>query len=119
MSIKVYQYPKCSTCRKAIKWLEANNIAYESINIVDQPPTRSALEDMWQKSGQPLRKLFNTSGQSYRQGNFKERLGSMTETEALTALSEDGKLIKRPLVDAGPKVLVGFNEDNYQDSLGD
>ena len=118
MPIKVYQYPNCSTCRKAIKWLKTRNIDFESINIVDHPPTRSALEDLWQKSGQPLRKLFNTSGQSYRQGNFKDRLASMTDTEALTALSEDGKLIKRPLVDAGPTVLVGFNEDHFKDSLG-
>ena len=117
MSVKVYQYPKCSTCRKALKWLEAEGIEVESIDITAAPPSKTALKRYWKASGLPLKKLFNTAGQSYRKGGFKDRLPTMSEADQLAALAADGKLIKRPLVVAGDTVLVGFSADRYADAF--
>jgi arsenate reductase len=113
MAVTVYQYPKCSTCRKALAFLKARGVAYQAIDIVEHPPSRAAIEALWKRSGLPLRKLFNTSGVSYREGRFGERLGTMTDAEALDALAADGKLIKRPLVEGPGFVLVGFDEAAY------
>src|SRR5262245_10381721 len=107
MAVTVYQYPKCSTCRKALKWLDAHGVRYESVNIVERPPARSTLGRALQHAGLPLRALFNTSGESYRNGGFKERLPVLSQAEALSALAQDGKLIKRPLLIDGERVLVG------------
>jgi arsenate reductase len=116
--LKVYQYAKCSTCRNALRWLDAHGIAYESIDIVTSPPPAPVLERVLKQSGLPLQRLFNTSGQSYREGNYRERLQQMTRDEALTALAADGKLIKRPVV-LGPELaLVGFDPDAYASALG-
>jgi arsenate reductase len=110
---KVFQYPKCSTCRKALKWLGDHGIAYDQTDLVATPPNLTTLRDLHKRSGQPIAKLFNTSGESYRAGNYKARLAKMTDSEALAALAADGKLIKRPIVDAGNHVLIGFQEDAY------
>jgi arsenate reductase len=118
MAKKVYQYPKCSTCRKALKWLDERDLAYEKTDLVAAPPSLATLRDLLRRSGLPVAKLFNTSGESYRAGNFKARLATMSEAEALAALASDGKLIKRPIVDAGKTVLVGFDEDAYAKTLG-
>jgi arsenate reductase (glutaredoxin) len=112
--VTVWQYPKCSTCRKALGWLTGHDVAVESIDIVKAPPSASKLRDLWKRSGLPIAKLFNTSGESYRAGGFKEKLKTMSEGDALAALAADGKLIKRPLLDAGAEVLVGFREDDYR-----
>lgn len=118
MTVKVYHYPKCSTCRKALAWLDAHGVAYESIDIVKSPPTKTALKAHAKTSGLPLRRFFNTSGQSYRDGGFKDRLGTMSDAEAIDALAADGKLIKRPIVIAGDTVLVGFSEPEYAAAFG-
>lgn len=115
---KVYQYPKCSTCRKALKWLSEHDVAYEATDLVATPPSAATLRDLHKRSGLPIARLFNTSGESYRAGKFKERLTKMTDAEALAALAADGKLIKRPIVDAGSSVLVGFQEEMYAAQLG-
>jgi arsenate reductase (glutaredoxin) len=115
---KVYQYPKCSTCRKALKWLDAHGVAYEQSDLVATPPSLRELKDLHRRSGLPVAKLFNTSGESYRAGNFKAKLATMTESQALAALSADGKLIKRPILDTGDTVLVGFAEEAYAAKLG-
>jgi arsenate reductase len=112
-SITVWQYPKCSTCRKALKWMDAHGVKAEQPDITKTPPSASKLRELWKRSGLPIARFFNTSGESYRSGGFKERLKSMSESEALAALAADGKLIKRPLVDTGSAVLVGFDEDAY------
>ncbi len=117
-TIKVYEYARCGTCKKALKWLDAQGLAYEKIAIVDAPPTTAQHKEVMEKGGVPLKKLFNTSGQSYRQGGFKERLPQMSEEEALKALAADGKLIKRPLLIRGDIALVGFKEADYQVKLG-
>lgn len=117
MPVRVYQYPKCGTCRKALKWLGNQGIAFEAIDLVAHPPSAKALKDMHQRSGVPLVKFFNTSGDSYRNGKFKERLRTLTDAQMFAALAADGKLIKRPLIDNGKDVLVGFNEEAYQAKL--
>lgn len=117
MTIQVYQYPKCGTCRKALKWLDANGIAYESIDIVATPPSRAVLARAYDLAGVPVRKMFNTSGQSYRQGGFKDKLATMSDAEALDALAADGKLIKRPLVLGDGFALVGFREQEWRQAL--
>lgn len=109
----VYQYPKCSTCRKALAWLDANGFRYTKSDLVQAPIELGALRDIHRRSNLPMSRLFNTSGESYRAGGFKDRLPTMTLEDALSALSKDGKLVKRPIVDAGAVVLVGFDPELY------
>jgi len=116
MKPTIYQYPACSTCRKALKWLDAKGIAYDTVHIVDKPPSEKLLKKAL-AAGVPLKKLFNTSGESYKAGNFKDKLPAMTEAEAVKALAADGKLIKRPFVVAGDVVLTGFDEEAWQAEL--
>lgn len=113
----VYHYPACSTCKKALRWLDDNGIAYDAHNIATAPPTEAWLRDAWQASGLPLQRFFNTSGQSYRNGGFSELLKTMSDDDALAALAADGMLIKRPLLRQGATVLVGFKEDAWQQAL--
>jgi arsenate reductase len=109
----VYQYPKCSTCRKALKWLDQHGVAYDKTDLVADPIPLAKLKELHRRSGLPVARFFNTSGESYRNGNFKERLKSLSENEALAALAKDGKLVKRPILDLGKQVLVGFDERAY------
>ncbi|MEM9193108.1 MAG: arsenate reductase family protein [Myxococcota bacterium] len=118
MSLTVYHYAKCSTCKKAIKWLDARGLEYKLIDIVEKPPSKSALKKIAKAADLPPTKLFNTSGMSYRSGNFKEKSKSMSADEIFTALAADGKLIKRPLVSGDGVALVGFKEPTYEDALG-
>lgn len=117
MTIKMYEYSRCGTCRKATKWLSANDVEHTTIPIVDTPPSKAALTKMWKRSGLPIRKFFNTSGGSYREGGFKDRLATMSDKEAIECLAADGMLIKRPLLDTGDKVLVGFRESDWSSTL--
>lgn len=114
----VYQYPKCSTCRKALKFLDAEGVGHTTKDIVSSPPSKTALKRALELSGLPINKLFNTSGQSYRLGGFKDKLRSMSDEQALAALAADGKLIKRPLVIGDDFALVGFREDDWRRTLG-
>jgi arsenate reductase (glutaredoxin) len=107
--IHVYQYPKCSTCRKALSWLDGHGIKYQARDLVSEPIPLGTLKEMLRRSKLPIGRFFNTSGESYRAGHFKERLRTMSEGEALSELAKDGKLVKRPIVDAGRFVLVGFD----------
>jgi arsenate reductase len=116
--MRVYQYPKCGTCRKALKFLDAEGVDYRAEDILTNPPSKALLKKALERSGLPVRRFFNTSGQSYRQGGFKEKLATMTDAQALAALAADGKLIKRPLVVEDDFVLVGFREDEWRDALG-
>jgi len=115
--IRAYHYPQCSTCKKALKWLAAHKVEVELIDIVQHPPSKTELREVLKSAGIPLRKLFNTSGVSYREGRFGERLATMTEAEAIDALAKDGKLIKRPLLLGKGVALVGFDEQAYGDAL--
>ena len=116
MVTKVFHYPNCSTCRKALKWLDAQGVAYEAVDIVAAPPTKAELQRAL-KAGLPLKRLFNTSGQSYRDGGWGRKIDGIGEAEALAALTADGKLIKRPFVLAGERTLVGFDEAKYADAF--
>ena len=112
--LTVYHYPKCSTCRRALKWLEQRAITHEQVDIVDRPPSKAVLEKALAAQGGTLRALFNTSGQSYRDGNFKERLPTLRTDEALELLAADGKLIKRPLAISQHLALAGFDETAWE-----
>lgn len=112
--ITIYQYPRCSTCRRALKWLDDHQVPYQSVNLVEKPPSKARLKEILARNGLPVRRLFNTSGQSYREGGFKERLAQMSEADALAALAADGKLIKRPIAIGEDFALVGFQEEAYR-----
>jgi arsenate reductase (glutaredoxin) len=113
MSLTLYWYPKCGTCRKAKKWLDEHNIAYNEIHIVENPPTRQEIAEMYQLSGLELKRFFNTSGQKYRDLGLKDKIPQSSENELLDLLSSDGMLIKRPIVTDGTKVTVGFKEEDF------
>lgn len=112
MAIRVYEYSKCSTCRKALKFLEARGIAHAAVPIVDSPPSVAELKTMLGHVG--LKRLFNTSGVQYRELGIAEKLKTMSEAEALALLSKNGKLIKRPFVLLKDRGLVGFQEAEWK-----
>ncbi len=111
------EYPKCSTCKKAKAWLQANNIDFEDRHIAEETPTAEELKLWAEKSGDGLRKFFNTSGMKYRELGLKDKLGSMTEDEMAELLSSDGMLIKRPLLIGGETVLRGFREKEWSEKI--
>ncbi len=115
--VKVFHYAGCSTCRKARQWLEAHGIEHELVEIVAHPPSVAQLRRAQKLADLPVRKLFNTAGQSYRQGDFKTRLPQMSEADALSALAADGKLVKRPLLLGEDVALVGFRPDDWASAL--
>ncbi len=110
-------YSKCTTCRKAKKWLDDNNIAYELRDIKSDNPTLEELTEWYKKSGLPLKKFFNTSGLVYKSLDLKNKLPGMTEDEMLKLLSTDGMLVKRPLLIGDDFVLVGFQENDWIDKI--
>lgn len=111
--MKFICYPKCSTCQKAQKWLDANGISYELRDIKEQNPTLEELTEWYKRSGLPLKKFFNTSGLLYRSMDLKNKLADMTEQEQLELLASDGMLVKRPIVITDDLVLVGFKEADW------
>ncbi|WP_261130394.1 arsenate reductase family protein [Bacillus sp. Marseille-Q3570] len=113
MSLTVYEYPSCSTCKKAKKWLDENGVAYEDVHIVENTPSKEELTSFYQKSGLELKKFFNTSGKKYRELGMKDRLKDSSEEELLELLASDGMLVKRPIVTDGKTVTVGFKEDQF------
>ena len=110
-------YPKCTTCQKAQKWLDANRVAYEVRHIKDENPTVDELKAWQKRSGLPLRKFFNTSGLQYKALNLKDRLPAMSEEEQFALLASDGMLVKRPILVGDGFVLVGFKEDAWRAAL--
>ena len=108
------QYPKCSTCQKAKKWLDANKITYADRNIKEENPTYDEIKEWHQKSGLPLKKFFNTSGMLYKEMKLKDKLPEMTEEEQYRLLATDGMLVKRPLLIGEDFVLVGFKEAEWE-----
>lgn len=110
-------YPKCSTCRKAVKWLDEHSIPYEYRDITLQNPTSEELAAWHARSGLPIRRLFNTSGMLYRQMGLKDRLPGMSDEECYQLLSTDGMLVKRPLLVGADLVLVGFREAEWEQRL--
>ncbi len=113
--LKVYEYSKCSTCRNALKFLDAKKIPYEKIDITAQAPSVSELRTMLSAQKGNLKALFNTSGEVYRAEKISEKLPKMSEAEALSLLSKNGRLVKRPFVLNGKNGLVGFKEAEWKE----
>jgi arsenate reductase (glutaredoxin) len=114
--ITIYEYEGCSTCRKALKFLDARKLKYERVPIVENPPSRKELKAMLGHVGE-LRRLFNTSGLLYRELKLGEKLKTMSEEQALDLLSRHGKLVKRPFVLLKDKGLLGFDEAEWEKAL--
>lgn len=111
------EYPKCSTCQKAKKWLDENGFSYEDRNIKEQNPTADELRAWHKMSGLELKRFFNTSGLLYKSMQLKSKLPSMSEEEQYELLSSDGMLVKRPIIVDGSTVLVGFREAEWEKDL--
>ena len=111
-------YERCSTCKKAKNWLDEHNIPYDLRPIKEQNPGESELREWQKRSGLPLKRFFNTSGQLYRELGLKDRIPDMTEDEIFSILSTDGMLVKRPMFIADDFVLVGFKEAEWEEKLG-
>lgn len=111
------EYPKCTTCKKAKKFLEDNNISFDARHIKEENPTAEELRLWHEKSNLPLKKFFNTSGLVYRGLGLKDKLADMSEKEQYELLATDGMLVKRPIIVGEGFVLVGFNENNWTEKL--
>ena len=108
------EYPKCSTCQKAKKWLDGKQFSYEDRHIVEQNPTAVEIKEWVNLSGLPLKRFFNTSGMKYRELELKDKLPTMTEEEQYNLLATDGMLVKRPILVGGDFVKVGFREKEWE-----
>lgn len=115
--IKVYCYSKCTTCKKALKWLDENGIEHEVLDIKEEHPDETALREYYAMSGLPLKRFFNTSGMQYRELGLSKKLPDMTEDEQFSLLASDGMLVKRPLVVGDGFVLTGFKEGEWEEKL--
>ena len=111
------EYPKCSTCKKAKKWLDDHNIKYEDRHIIDDNPTFDELKEWYHKSNLDIKRFFNTSGMLYKEMNLKDKLPNMNEDEMLEILSTNGMLVKRPLIISDDVILTGFKEKEWEDNL--
>jgi len=114
MTYKFISYPKCTTCQKAKKWLNDHEIQYDERHIKEQNPSAIELEQWWKKSQLPLKKFFNTSGLVYKAMQLKDKLPTMSEAEMLDVLATDGMLVKRPILVADDRVLVGFKDSEWE-----
>ena len=117
MSKLFINYPKCSTCKKAEKFLKENNVEFINRNIVEENPSAEELALWIERSGLEPKKLFNTSGVLYREMNLKDKVKTMSKEEMIEILSTNGMLVKRPLLVTDDKVLVGFKEENYKEII--
>ena len=115
--MKVLCYSKCTTCKKALAWLEEQGVAYDLRDIKGENPSAEELELWWKMSGLPLKKFFNTSGLQYKALNLKDKLPGMSEEEQIALLASDGMLVKRPLLVADDYVLTGFRQAEWEEKL--
>lgn len=111
------EYPRCTTCQKAKKWLDEHNVIYNDRHIVENNPSYDELKDWYVRSGLPLKKFFNTSGLLYKEMQLKDKLPDMSEQEQLELLATNGMLVKRPLIIEDNMVLVGFKEAEWAEHL--
>ncbi len=111
------EYPKCSTCQKAKKWLENHNIEFVDRHIIENNPSENELKEWIPKSGKELKKWFNTSGMKYKELNLKEKLANMSEEEKIKMLASDGMLVKRPILITENNILIGFKEEEWEKVL--
>ena len=115
--IKVYCYSKCSTCKKALKWLDDRGGAYEKIDLKENNPGEAELRENHAKSGLPLKRFFNTSGMIYRDMELSKKLPAMSDDEQFALLASDGMLVKRPLLVKDDTVLTGFREKEWEEII--
>ena len=111
------EYPKCSTCQKAKRWLENHNIEFADRHIIENNPSENELKEWIPKSGKELKKWFNTSGMKYKELNLKEKLTNMSEEEKIKMLASDGMLVKRPILITENNILIGFKEEEWEEVL--
>jgi arsenate reductase len=116
--LKIYTYAKCDTCRKAVKFLRANEVEFEEIPIRETPPSPAELRAMLEARGGELRRLFNTAGQDYKALGLSTKLPAMSESDALDLLAKNGNLVKRPFALGDGVHLVGFDETAWREALG-
>ena len=112
--IQFYWYPKCSTCRKAKKWLDEHQVEYGTIDMIQNIPSAEQLKKWLEESSLPVRRFFNTSGKLYRESGLKERIDEMTTDELAAELAKNGMMIRRPILDNGHEVTLGFKEEAFQ-----
>ncbi|MBU9727908.1 arsenate reductase family protein [Diplocloster modestus] len=117
MNVLFIEYPKCSTCQRAKKWLQAHEVSFDDRHIKDERPTASELKDWVARSGLPVRRFFNTSGMVYKELGLKDKLPDMSEDEMIEVLASDGMVVKRPLIVGSDFVLVGFKEKEWEAKL--
>ena len=117
MEVTVLCYSRCSTCKKALKWLDENGIAYNERPIKEENPSKEELAEWYKKSGLPLKRFFNTSGNVYKELGLKDKLKDMTEQEQYEILATNGMLVKRPVVVTDDTVLLGFKEEEWKKLL--
>ena len=115
--LKVYCYSKCTTCKKALKWLDEHGVAYELLDIKTDHPDEDALRKYHAMSGLPLKRFFNTSGQIYRDMELSKKLSAMSDDEQFALLATDGMIVKRPLLVGADFVLTGFKEAEWEEKL--
>ncbi|MGM5630711.1 arsenate reductase family protein [Apibacter raozihei] len=115
--IHIVCYPNCSTCKKALKWLDEHNLEFEERNIAIQNPSESELKSWKEKSNYPLSKFFNTSGKVYKELNLKDKVKEAKDEELYSLLASNGMLVKRPLLVTDSFVLVGFKPEEWEDKL--
>lgn len=113
--MQILCYPGCTTCKKAVKWLDEKGVEYEYRDIKEKNPKKSELKKWIKASGLPVKKFFNTSGQLYREMQLKDKLPEMSEADMIDLLATDGMLVKRPLLITDDKVLVGFKEAEWEE----
>ncbi len=116
--VRFLEYPKCSTCQKAKKWLDAHDVAYTDRHIVEDNPTAEELRAWHERSGLPLKRFFNTSGMLYREMELSKKLPDMPEDEQYALLATNGMLVKRPLLITAATVIPGFKETAWEEALG-
>ena len=113
--MQILCYPRCTTCKKAVKWLDEKGVEYEYRDIKEKNPKKTELKKWIKASGLPVKKFFNTSGQLYREMQLKDKLPGMSEADMIDLLATDGLLVKRPLLITDDKVLVGFKEAEWEE----
>ena len=117
MKVLFIEYPKCTTCQKAKRWLDENKINYTDRHIKEDNPTYDELKEWYEKSGLPLKRFFNTSVMLYKSMNLKDKLNDMSDEEQLRLLASDGMLVKRPLIVTDNAILTGFKEKEWEEKL--
>lgn len=116
--LTIYEYPKCGTCRTAVKSLKSKGYALDSHNLFEQAPSVATLTELINRSGLDIKKFFNTSGEVYKELNLKDKLPALSDKEKIELLASNGRLIRRPVVTDGSKVTVGYKEADYEEAWG-